>query len=402
MTAVQEDRAVYRRTPDPKPVGQECKTVAKPPVRFAFVDGLRGLAAISIVIFHTWWYEPAPLAAFDSTVVDLAFFRARGGVQILLVISGFVIAYTLRKSWFSLREFQSFMVRRLVRLVPAYWVALSVVILVDFLCRGPLDLPAPIDGSLSISRIAAHMAFLQQVLEHESIGAGMWTLCIEMQFYLVAMLGWGLAQHLFLRPNPAEAKPSAVGLLIVFAPLALTSLFHWRSMEVTEPWVTHFLWMFFLGMVTWWTLDRTLPLEVFAAVVLIGSLELVLQDEWRYQNSLALATALAIFAAGYRQKLHVWLNWWPLQYLGRISYSLYLIHFPICHLITTGGWKFYGNDPSPWQARLIMLSAIPASILAGTVLYLLVEAPSARWASSTKRQTAQRPISLEACEAIAN
>jgi len=365
------------------------KTVA----RFAFVDGLRGLAALAIVIFHIWWYEPAPRMALREThwIFDEAIKLARGGVQILLVVSGFVIAFTLRKTWFTPGEVCSFIGRRLVRLVPAYWFAIGVVIGVAALCQH-CELPSPFDGKPSLLRAAAHMAFLQDIVGHESLGAGMWTLCIEMQFYLVAILGWGLAQRLFPRPVADQPQPSDWGLVAVFAPFAIASLLHWRSMDGTDPWVTHFIWMFFLGMSTWWTLDRTLPPAAYALVISIAVVDLMLCNtetwvnaEWRYWNGVALATTLAIFTAGWRQRLHVWLNWSPLQYLGRISYSLYLIHFPICHLVTAAGWKMCGNSPTPIQARMILLAAVPASLLAGHALYLLVEAPSARWAARMKR-----------------
>src|SRR5690242_14972595 len=61
----------------------------KPVERFAFVDGLRGLAAMGVVLFHIWTYEPDPWPALESApwVVDEAFRRARDVVQILLVIS---------------------------------------------------------------------------------------------------------------------------------------------------------------------------------------------------------------------------------------------------------------------------------------------------------------------------
>ena len=368
----------------------------KASARFAFVDGLRGMAALSIVVFHIWWYEPTPRRALEHAhwIVDEALMRARGGVQILLVVSGFVIAYTLRKTWFTPDEVFSFIGRRLVRLVPAYWVAISVVIVVDALCQSFWDLPSPFDGRPSFLRAAAHMAFLQDIVGHESLGAGMWTLCIEMQFYFVAILGWGLAQRLFPRPVANEPQPADWGLIAIFAPFAIASLLHWRSMDGTDPWVTHFLWMFFLGMSTWWALDRTLPLAAYALVISIAVVDLMLCNtetwvnaEWRYWNAVALATTLAIFTAGCRQRLHVWLNWRPLQYLGQISYSLYLIHFPICHLVTSAGWKICGDSPTPLQARVILLAAVPASLLAGHVLYRLVEAPSARWAARMKRTT---------------
>lgn len=368
----------------------------KAPARFAFVDGLRGLAALGIVIFHIWWYEPLPQAALQTShwMVDEAIEKARGSVQILLVISGFVIAYTLRRTWFTVSEVYSFIGRRVVRLVPAYWVTIGIVLLVDILCRRLSGLPSPFTGQATPTRIAAHMTFLQGIFAFDAIGAGMWTLCIEMQFYIVAVLGWGLAQRLFARPDPNQPRPSPWGLMIVFAPAALVSLFLWRLLESTDPWVTHFLWMFFLGMITWWALDRTISLPIFAVVVLIGGLELIygvkIVEEpkpFRYENSLALATALVIFTAGMRDRLHVWLNWSPLQYLGRISYSLYLIHFPVCHLLTTAGWKMMNDAPTPLQARVILLAGIPASILAGHLMYILVEAPSSRWAGRMKRST---------------
>lgn len=363
--------------------------------RFVFVDGLRGLAALAIVVFHIWWYEPEPWPALESAhwMVDAAFLRIRGGVQILLVISGFVIAYTLRNTWVTPGEFFSFIGRRLVRLVPPYWVAIGFVILVDIICRGYWDLSSPFDGELSILRISAHLAFLQDVFGLESLGAGMWTICIEMQFYIVAILGWGLAQHVFPRPVPGEPRPSVAGLLAVFAPVAFVSLFYWRQLESTSPWVIHFAWMFFIGMVTWWTLDRTLPVYCFAVIVVIAFIELIFDAEWRYENGVALATSLSIFTAGRRNRLHQWLNWPWLQYLGRISYSLYLIHFPVCHLLTSAGWKWYANTPTATQASAILLASLIASLIAAHLLYEFVEVPSARLSGKLKK-SAERITSV--------
>ncbi|WP_157605340.1 acyltransferase family protein [Schlesneria paludicola] len=358
----------------------------RPVARFAFVDGLRGFAALAIVVFHIWWYEPDPQPALESAhwVIDATFLRVRGGVQVLLVISGFVIAYTLRRTWVTPAEVFSFIGRRLIRLVPTYWVAIASVILVDAICRNALGLSSPFEGEVTVSRVSAHMTFLQDVFGHDPLGAGMWTLCIEMQFYFVAVLGLGFAQRIMPRSSTNDPRPSAAGLMLVFAPVALISLFHWRSMESTDVWVTHFLWMFFLGMTTWWSLEKTLPRPVFAATVGVALVELYFDAEWRYENTVALATALSIFVAGRRDKLGVWLNWPWLQHIGKISYSLYLIHFPVCHLLMATGWNWYGNDPTSVQAMMVMAAAFFASLVAGHLLYVLVESPSARWAAKTK------------------
>jgi peptidoglycan/LPS O-acetylase OafA/YrhL len=365
--------------------------------RFAFVDGLRGFSALAIVIFHIWNYEPAPYPAFEYTpwIVDATFRHVlRTAVQVLLVISGFVVAYTLRKTLVTPQEIVWFLGRRVVRLMPAYWVTIAIIILVDILCQQVWNLSSPFDGTVSVKRLSAHLTLLQDIMGDEALSAGIWTICIEMQFYVVAILGWGLAQNLVSRPDPNTARPSVWGLMAVFVPAALVSLFYFRSLKGTDPFVVRFLWMFFLGMVTWWTLDKTIPEEVYAMVIAVGLAELI-NSEWRIPNAVALTTSLAIFTAGKLGRFPSWLNWRWLQYLGRISYSLYLIHFPVCHLLTGVGWKWCNDSPTPFQADVILLVSLLASVGAAHVLYMLVEAPSNRWSALMKQkseQTAARPM----------
>lgn len=369
--------------------------------RFAFIDGLRGLAALGVVVFHAWWYEPEPRALLvDAEWSDLVFLRARAGVQILLVISGFVIAYTLRNTWVTPREFLSFMTRRIVRLVPAYWIALSFALLMGMLCHGPLQITPPFDDQVSATRVLAHLVFLQDVLGFKSFSAGLWTVCIEMQFYVLAVVGWGAAQRILARPTTDKPQPAATALLLVFGPLAIISLVFCYRVECTEPWVIYFMWRFCLGMAAWWTLERTIPLRVFATMVIIGTGQLVFEltldplfdheNEFPSANFIGLATALAIYGAGRTGRIHQWLNWTWLQFVGRISYSVYLIHYPVIYVLTNVGWKWCGNSPSTIQAAGILVSSTAVSLLAGYVLYMTVEAPSFRWAAKLKRPSNTR------------
>ena len=151
-----------------------------------------------VVVFHAWWYEPEPRALLVDAhwLFDAAFQRTRLGVQFLLVVSGFVIAFTLRNTWVTPRECLSFVSRRIVRLVPAYCFALGFAVLTGILCREWLLITPPFGGEASVPRVLAHLGFVQDVLDFESLSAGLWTVCIEMQFYVVAVLGWGLAQHI--------------------------------------------------------------------------------------------------------------------------------------------------------------------------------------------------------------
>jgi peptidoglycan/LPS O-acetylase OafA/YrhL len=177
-----------------------------------------------------------------------------------------------------------------------------------------------------------------------------------------------------------------VGLLMMFGPLALASLFHWHKQDGTEPWIIHFLWFFFLGMITWWTLDRTLSPLVYTTFIAVAFVQLAF--DWRFPNAIAATTAVAIFTAGRMGRLHVWLDWPWLQYLGKISYSLYLVHYSVIHLLMSVGWKWCDNSPTSLQAAAILLTSLGASIAAAHVLYLVVEAPTGHWAARLKRRTA--------------
>jgi peptidoglycan/LPS O-acetylase OafA/YrhL len=360
------------------------------PSRLAFIDGLRGLAALGIAVYHIWRYEPAlatepptyPAEALVPGLVQWMLLRSWVGVQFLLVISGFVIALTLRDTWVTPREVVSFLGRRVVRLGPPYWVTLAFVLALHGASVSWWNLPSPFEEPVTFVRVAAHAVFLQDVLGQTPLSAAIWTVCIEIQFYVVSVLGWGLAQRLRRGADRRSPQPSATGLMLVFAPLALASLADWNRRDSTEPWVTHFLCSFFLGMLTFWTLDRRVSARVFELSIAVVAGHLAVQ--WKLENALALTAALAIFVAGRTNHFHDWLRWRWLQYLGQISYSLYLIHYPVSHLVTWLGWRWCGNSPTPVQSSLILLACLVASLLAGHFLYVAVEVPAGRWSAWLK------------------
>lgn len=371
---------------------------AAPATRFVFVDGLRGLAALGIALYHIWRYEPPANSSLPPTyltvefvppIVDWLLLRTWIGVQFLLVVSGFVIAYTLRNTWVTPREAVSFVVRRIVRLLPPYWVTIALVLLLHFACVSWWSWPSPFEESPSVSRVLAHLVFLQDVLGETPLSAGIWTVCIEMQFYVVCVLVWWLTQRLPSRSGSPPPRASTWRLAVVFGPLALMSLVLWNRQDSTEPWVTHFLCSFFLGMVTWWTLDGTVPRTVFVTTIAVVTAHLAWR--WKLENALALTAAMSIYIAGRTGHMHDWLNWRWVQFLGRISYSLYLIHYPVSHLVMWLGWRCCSDSPTAAQASLILFLCLTVSVAAGHLLYVLVEAPSGRCSAWLKGR-GSRPV----------
>jgi peptidoglycan/LPS O-acetylase OafA/YrhL len=96
---------------------------------------------------------------------------------------------------------------------------------------------------------------------------------------------------------------------------------------------------------------------------------------------------VAVFAAAHFGGLGVWLNLPWLQYLGRISYSLYLVHFPLSHVILNFGHEWTGRSVAGgflWIGLSVALSVAVAELF-----YRCVEAPCIAWAARYKHAPAR-------------
>ncbi|MEY2514445.1 MAG: hypothetical protein QOJ89_1803, partial [bacterium] len=104
-------------------------TQAKSDRRMASIDGLRGIAALSVFAFHGWLYTmPEPRAANRSTITDYAAHELRLGLVLFFVLSG----YLLSRPWFAAAlderrppDLRRYLRARAARIAPAYYAALT-------------------------------------------------------------------------------------------------------------------------------------------------------------------------------------------------------------------------------------------------------------------------------------
>jgi len=362
-------------------------TVKNQASRFAFLDALRGLAAMSIVGFHLYQYEPSPENSqwFMPFLIEQWLIWGWVGVQFLLVISGFVIAYSFRDGRVTGGSVANFLVRRVVRLSPPYFATLLLVLLLHGTAVSLGWFPSPLDEPPSWGQVASHLIYAQDLLGFSNLSAGLWTVCIEVQFYALFGVGLLVAQRVWPVVTNGQAAASPRVLASLFAPLAVMSLFDGCSQPVLEPYVIYFFGLFFLGMMTWWSLDDRIPHGWYWATVGVFAVRVLWQ--WKSEVVVGLIASLAIFTAGRSGHLHDWLNYRWLQYLGKISYSLYLIHYAVSHVVTRIGWALLDGSPSPPLAAACLAMAMASSIVAAHFLYVGVEAPSTRWAARLKPKT---------------
>lgn len=167
----------------------------KPVNRLLFLDGLRGLAVLLVVIYHAYsdWPELHPYKdAYSETFLHLEY-----AVQLFFMISGFVIAMTLEKC----KGFGEFIVRRWLRLFPAMLITIILIFLTaPLLSARPSGLPLlqnALPGLLFIEPKILNFIFSSNL---SSIEIPFWTLYVEAKFYLIAGLlyfTFGLKRMIF-------------------------------------------------------------------------------------------------------------------------------------------------------------------------------------------------------------
>lgn len=145
----------------------------KPTKRLSVLDALRGIAALSVVLFHFTY-------GYDNGVKELSdnhFYFRYGylGVQLFFMISGFVILMTLEK----MKDSKSFVVSRFSRLYPAYWSALLLTVLITTAFAAPFQ-----KGIYSVKQVLVNFSMVQYWFGIKDVDGSYWTLAVEFCFYV--------------------------------------------------------------------------------------------------------------------------------------------------------------------------------------------------------------------------
>lgn len=348
------------------------------------IDGIRGIGAISIALYHIFRYGPLPLAA-DAVVPDPVRWCIDHGwiaVQFFLVISGFGAAYATLNQVLPIGAVRVYLVRRLIRLGGAYWATIALSTVLTAIAILALDDRSFNESLPTLGQIAAHIAFLQDIIDYENLTTGIWFLSIDLQFGVVFILLLKLAQSTAEQMSGDASRPGILPLAIWFGPLTLYSLFVSVRLSATEMWFHHFFCMPMLGAVVCWTVYGGLRPRVFwtyATLIQAQVIRVFVEEEvFMLEVALALMAGSIIYCAARLGTIETWLNNPLMQYLGRISYSLFLIHYPVSWVIGWIGVRLTGDQP--WAALGWLLAELLASIGAAHLLYTHGEQPSLAWA----------------------
>jgi peptidoglycan/LPS O-acetylase OafA/YrhL len=298
----------------------------------AGLDGVRGLAALFVVVHHIF------LRAFPGYPVDTApwwagwFIYGRFGVVVFIVLSGFSLALAPARRGWRLGGIRGFARRRALRILPAYYAALAFSLAVAWLV-----VPPPGELVPDAKSVAVNGLLVQNLVGAPTPDRSFWSIAVEAQLYvafpllLLMVRRWGamvmLATVTLVVATVGILGPHVSGLdvFVIQSPPDLAALFavgvvtagivgagaarrSWRwpalALAAAAPVLAVIAWR---GSV--WTLDH-----LFWVDLALGP---------------AVACLLAGLVSGRPAPLLRLLDARPIRGLGASSYSLYLTHGPI-------------------------------------------------------------------------
>ena len=350
--------------------------------RYAFADGLRGLAAWWGVLYHLYHGNHINhLTTFLGEKLTYIFFSIGNlGVPVFFVLSGFVMAITTQNKKFDLSMGWNFFVRRLIRLSPPYYFSIVIAILVMVIKKLILDpgLELP-----SVESVLAHMLYIQDFLHYPEINVVYWTLCFEIQFYIIFAIALCFAAKIEQRSTKHDffwILVTLSGLLWLLVPQISN---YFSDVINVNRFFLRYWYAFSLGVLIVWGGNKPSPpfrLYVYFYILVILLFGFVHQDLFA---QMAAFTAMILMAAQYWSKMNVWLNFKHLQMLGLISYSLYLTHNSVIGVVANIFKKLFTG--SLLTECLLLVVSLVACIFFSYLMYWFIEKPSIKMSHSIRQ-----------------
>ena len=383
--------------------------------RFLVIDAIKGVACLLIVAHHLSVYGPMSDQAslLLPGVIGWLYDYGRWVVQVFLVIGGYFAAASLAPDLLrpaQQRESACALIwRRYCRLVLPYGFAVAVSVLVAALVR-PWFVHLSVPAAPSLRQVIVHAALLQDLLGFKALSAGFWYVAIDFQLY-------ALTVGVFSGAAAVTRRWPGLGMLrgeAILLGLGLASLLVFNRNSVLDACALYFVGAYALGMLAYWTVPHpscdadaaSLSAKGWGSCLLLFFGAAALLVEFRGRVALAWIVAVSLVAVrlffdGRTGTLNAAKapRWWQrlgpslvqaLARVGLMSYSIFLIHFPVCLLVNAVMAKVW--PAGAWVNLLGMAAAVGLSLVAGSVLFRWVEqAPSRRRARRGKKAHQSSP-----------
>lgn len=334
--------------------------------RFPVIDAFKAIASQLIVLHHLAAYGPLSDAVQQAApaLISWLYDDARLAVQVFLVIGGFLAARTmLSSSERNTGTLTAAIFNRYLRLTVPFLAALALSIACAIIARHWLA-DDFIPDAPSWPQLLAHALLLQSVLDFGALSAGAWYIAIDFQLFLL-MLG-----IVWLGRKTGCARNIVPALITL---MAVASLFWFNRDASLDDWAPYFFGAYGMGAAAYWAGQRGHPgARWLWLIVPLAAIALLV--DFRVRILIAVAVALTLVFARDSQRIARWAERPLPQYLSRISYSLFLVHFPVLLLANTvfTGLGFTG----PVAGGIGMLATWMTSLFVANLFHRRIEKPA--------------------------
>lgn len=361
--------------------------------RFVAIDSLRGLAAVYVLLYHLPW----------QTHLSHTQFAANGfiAVDLFFIISGFVIASAYAGRIVDSGSFGRFMVARFFRIYPLHVATLLALVALELARLGLVSLkgsvagPVPFTGERSLELLAAHFLLIQGLGILSSVGwnAPSWSISVEFVAYAVfgaaalagarmrrvfhPIVGFAVVAVLYVALVQVWGAVYGSALLRCLAGflLGVALLSVTRRTEFTKK------------VASWPAAAReTVEVAVFAGIVIIVSTA----PSVTVLAVIPFFAAAVLLASAERGAVSRLLRRTPFMFLGRVSYSIYMVHVLCMTLLAIVAKRVAGAEAYVQvNDRLLMsidLYAGDALLILALVLVLVLASFTFAWIEEPGRR----------------
>lgn len=341
--------------------------------------GIRILAASWVVIEH---FRFVMFGLFPETrSVHLVVEAGYLGVEVFFVLSGFIIShnYAVRFRQFQWSAYRRFLINRFARLYPVHLVTLGTVA-VMVIGAGVLGMSLNSDGKYDPVSFVMNLLMLQAVPPAEAWNGPAWSISAEAGAYAAFPLIALAVMRVRTRAALIGLAATAVGVTVIgqfilestgpFAPTGYTSVW----LRIAGEFVAGcFLWRF-------WSLfvKPGRKYDLIAVTAVLGVVAVLLLSGGIGAGNFLALPLIAVFVlacASATGPVCAFLSTRWMVYGGKISYSLYMVHFLV---LMAGGklapWERFAEDNLLVKAA-VFLGYLVISFVAAAVLYQVVEEP---------------------------
>jgi peptidoglycan/LPS O-acetylase OafA/YrhL len=351
-------------------------------IKLNYIDSLIGLAILVVIMFHTSLIGNVNLQGFP----DYAIRQGARGVQLFFIVSAFTLFLSSEKR-FDKERFptRNFFIRRFFRIAPMYYLAI-----VYFLLQNGFTRTAALgdQAQITASNIIANIFFVHSFYPYwfNSLVPGGWSIGVEMMFYCFLPLAFSRIKNITNAVN--------FFVLTVLTAFVLDWFFRRHVLIASDKLWREYLYYYFpsqlpifaLGIISFFIVNENHSSKNLSGRSLIGvtfllTLHLLFIRKYmllQYHVQFGVAFLLLVVAVS-RYRFTLVVNNLS-RYLGKISFSMYFVHFAVLHWLTYFEMADYFSVAIiNYPVRLVIVLVL--TVLISVPLYNFIEVPFQRLGS---------------------